>query len=232
MLRAMGSCKPGTHGMTEGMCDSFCPASCRRGVSETVPPGRLRACRMAGDMVAMAAGGSTHSLTMGVFGVFGVGTDAQPLPKANVEATSRLKQYLGDAVGWAKGGSTRFIGSSGRGTLAPESNAMEAVGAVVVFTISNSPRGPGGNGVVPAEAPPTRGDQLCREGSAVHVEAAVRFTGDTRGDQVCRDMLQAGLPAPGASNVDAVANSFEASDEVSTFSTSASDACNGTRTCP
>lgn len=31
----------------------------------------------------------------------------------------------------------------------------------------------------------------------------------TRGDQVCRDMLQAGLPAPGASNVDAVANSFD-----------------------
>ena len=30
----------------------------------------------------------------------------------------------------------------------------------------------------------------------------------TRGDQVCRDRLQAGLP-PGASNVDAVANSFE-----------------------
>ena len=30
-----------------------------------------------------------------------------------------------------------------------------------------------------SEAPPTRGDQLCREGSAVHVEAAVRFTGDT-----------------------------------------------------
>lgn len=85
--------------------------------------------------------------------------------------------------------------------------------------------------MVPA---PTRGDQLCREGID-HVEAVVRFTGDMmRGDQVCRDRFQAGLPMlpPGASNVDAVANSFEASDEVSTFSTSASDACNGTRTCP
>lgn len=66
---------------------------------------------MAGDMAAMAAidGGGAASLA-GVFGVFGVGTDAQPLPKAKVDATSRLKQYLGDAVG-ANAGSTRSRGS-------------------------------------------------------------------------------------------------------------------------
>lgn len=172
--------------------------------------------------------GVWHSLTIGV------GTDEHPLLKANADATSRLKQYLGDAVGWAKGGSTRFIGSSGRaGTPVPESNtATEAVGAVGAFATSNSPtRGPLEGNDVMVPAPCTRGDQVCREG-IVHVEGGVRLTGDTtRGDQVCRDRLQAGLP-PGASNVDAVANSFEPSDEVSTFSTSPSDACNGTRTCP
>mmetsp|Transcript_20729 Transcript_20729/g.34149 ORF Transcript_20729/g.34149 Transcript_20729/m.34149 type:complete len:86 (-) Transcript_20729:672-929(-) len=80
--------------------------------------------------------GVWHSLTIGV------GTDEHPLLKAHADATSRLKQYLGDAVGWAKGGSTRFIGSSGRaGTLVPESNTMEAVGAVGVFATCTSPLG-------------------------------------------------------------------------------------------